>query len=294
MKRLTVAVSPCPNDMAIFGAWILGLMPDAPRADFVFLDVENLNEAALTGRFDIIKVSAAVGLALGRSCRILPAGAAFGLGVGPKLAVPAGAHTSRRPDTVVVPGLLTTAAGLLRAALADPDVAALPGIPWPDAAFLPVRYDLVAETAAAQGNAAALLIHETALVPERHGLRRILDLGRWWDARTGGLPLPLGCIAGRAACGDDVLHTVSRTIRTSLDTALARPQAVLPLIRAMAVEKDGGILDAHIKAYVNDLSRDMGQAGKKALAALAAMGKSPDAPLPVLGESWYRPVDESA
>jgi len=293
MKRMTVAVSPCPNDMAIFGAWILGLVPDAPRADFVFWDLENLNEAALAGRFDIIKVSAAVGLALGQSCRILPAGAAFGLGVGPKLAAPAGADAGLRPDTVIVPGLLTTAAMLLRAALADPAVAALPGIPAPDAAFVPVRYDLVAETAA-RGHAAALLIHETALVPERHGLRRILDLGRWWDEKTGGLPLPLGCIAGRTACGDDTLREAARTIRTSLDTALARPEAVLPLIRAMAIEKDGGVLDAHIKAYVNDLSRDMGPAGKKALSALAAMGKSPASPLPVLGESWYRPADESA
>jgi predicted solute-binding protein len=69
---------------------------------------------------------------------------------------------------------------------------------------------------------------------------------------------------------------------------------VLPLVAALAVEKDGGVVEAHIRAYVNELSRDMGGAGKKALEALAAIGKSPAAPLPVLGESWYRPGDESA
>ncbi|MDQ7831769.1 MAG: MqnA/MqnD/SBP family protein [Desulfovibrionaceae bacterium] len=285
MRRLTVAVSPCPNDTAIFGAWMLGRVPDAPPADFVFLDVENLNEAALSGRFDIIKVSAAVGLEVGETCRILPAGAAFGLCVGPKLAVPQGLAGDRRPDTVIVPGLLTTAARLLRAALADPAVAALPGIPGPDAAFLPVRYDRVAETAA-RGHAAALLIHETALAPQRHGLRTILDLGRWWDEKTGGLPVPLGVIVGRTRLGEKTLRAAARSIRRSLETALADPAAVLPLISALAVEKDGGVVTAHIKAYVNDLSRDMGASGEKALAALAAMGKCPASPLPVLGKSW--------
>lgn len=293
MKRLTVAVSPCPNDTTIFGAWMLGLAPDAPAADFVFLDVENLNEAARDGRFDVIKVSAAVGLAVTDTCRILPSGAAFGLGIGPKLAVPEGLSASRRPDTVVVPGLLTTAARLLRAALADPAVAAVPGMPGPDAAFVPARYDQVAATARDRG-AAALLIHETALAPERHGLRRILDLGRWWDDTTGGLPVPLGVIVGRKRLGDGTLRAVARTIAASLETALADPAAVAPLVSALAIEKDGGIVTAHIQAYVNDLSRDMGASGQKALETLAAMGKSPNAPLPALGESWYRPVDESA
>jgi 1,4-dihydroxy-6-naphthoate synthase len=293
MNRLTVAVSPCPNDTTIFGAWMLGLVPDAPPADFVFLDVENLNEAALSGRFDVVKVSAAVGLALGGTCRILPSGAAFGLGVGPKLAVPEGKGRDFRPAAVAVPGLLTTAALLLRAALADPAVASLSGMPGPDAAFVPVRYDRVAGTASDRGMA-GLLIHETALAPQRHGLRRILDLGRWWDEKTGGLPVPLGVIAGREKLGGELLSAVARTIRQSLDTALARPGAVAPLVSALAIEKDGGIVDAHIRAYVNDLSRDMGETGRKALETLAAMGKGPAAPLPVLGESWYRPVDESA
>ncbi|QLA17279.1 MqnA/MqnD/SBP family protein [Desulfolutivibrio sulfoxidireducens] len=285
MKRLTVAISPCPNDTAIFGAWMLGLLPQAPKASFVFLDVENLNEAALSGRFDVIKVSAAVGVSLGGSCRILPSGAAFGLGVGPKLAVPAGADPADRARRVAVPGLLTTAARLLRAALADPEVAARPGMPVSDAAFLPVRYDRVAGTATETG-CAALLIHETALAPERHGLKRILDLGQWWDRTTGGLPLPLGLIVGRENLGRDRLWAVARTIRESLEAALSRPEAVMPLIAAMAIEKDHGVVDAHIRAYVNELSRDMGETGRKALAALAGMGKTTPSPLPVLDESW--------
>lgn len=294
MKRLTVAISPCPNDTAIFGAWMLGLVPDAPQASFVFLDVENLNEAALADRYDVTKVSAAVGVLLAGSCRILPSGGAFGLNVGPKLAVPVGADPASVPRTVAVPGLLTTAALLLRAALADPEVAGQPGMPAPDAEFLPLRYDLAAGAAARGQAQAALLIHETALAPERHGLKKILDLGRWWNRTTGGLPLPLGLIVGREALGPDALRAVARTIRQSLETALARPEAVLPLISAMAVEKDRSVVDAHIRAYVNELSRDMGEAGRKALAALAGMGKSPASPLPVLEESWYSAADEPA
>ena len=278
---VTVAISPCPNDVCIFGGWILGMvgLPDL-RAAFAFEDVETLNEAALAGAFDVVKVSAAMAAPLAGTYAVLPAGAAFGFGAGPKLVVPQGYRG--RPTRVAVPGLRTTAATLLRAALAEPH--GRDDLPVPDAAFVPVRYDAIV-AAVRDGRAeAGLLIHETALAAADHGLRLLLDLGAWWQARVPASPVPLGVILAKRSLGEAHIAAVGKVVRESLLAARARPQAVAPLARLLAREKDEAVIAAHIEAYVGELSLAMGETGRLALAELeklASQGRfTADPPLP--------------
>ncbi|WP_461209691.1 1,4-dihydroxy-6-naphthoate synthase [Desulfocurvus sp. DL9XJH121] len=256
---LSVAISPCPNDSFIFAAWILGLAPEAARipARFTWADVEELNQAAEARRFDVVKLSAAAALGLTDSYEILPSGAAFGLGAGPKLV--ARPDAPARPRVVAVPGLRTTALAVLRAAMDEPFEAK------------PMLFsDIVAAVQAGRADA-GLLIHETALAPERHGLEIRLDLGAWWADATNGAPLPLGVIAARRDLPGDVRQGAARAIRASMEQARTAPESILPLVRILAQELDEAILAAHIEAYVNDLSLDMGGRGREALKHLEAM-----------------------
>ncbi len=275
---ITVAISPCPNDVVIFGAWLLGLvgLPDA-RAAFAFEDVETLNEAALAGRYDVVKVSAAMAAPLAETYDVLPSGAAFGFGAGPKLVV--ARDFSGRPGTVAVPGLRTTAATLLRAALAEDHGRA--DLPPPDATFVPVRYDAIV-AAVQDGRAqAGLLIHETALAAAGHGLRLVLDMGRWWQQRVPASPVPLGVILAKKSLGPARVAAVAEVLRASLAAARERPGEVAPLARLLAREKDRAVIEAHIAAYVGELSVEMGETGRLALAQLeklARHGRFPAAP----------------
>lgn len=279
---LSVAISPCPNDVVIFGAWILGRVGlPGTRATFAFEDVETLNEAALAGSHDIVKVSAAMAAPLAATYAVLPSGAAFGFGAGPKLVVKK--DFSGRPRTVAVPGLRTTAATLLRAALA-PDV---PDLPPPDAPFLPVRYDAIVDAVRSGQAEAGLLIHETALAAADHGLRLLLDLGQWWEGLLPGVPVPLGVILAKKSLGETRLAALGELLRQSLLTARATPELVAPLARLLAREKNEAVIKAHIKAYVGELSLCMGETGVRALsrlAKLADLAKSghfpPGSPLP--------------
>lgn len=278
---VSVAISPCPNDVVIFGGWILGLVGlPGQRAAFAFEDVETLNEAALAGTFDVIKVSAAMAAPLADTYAVLPAGAAFGFGAGPKLVVRQ--DFTGRPRSVAVPGLRTTAATLLRAALAEEGADA--ALPVPDAVFSPVRYDAIVD-AVREGRAeAGLLIHETALAAADHGLRRILDLGEWWQAREPVSPVPLGVILARKSLGEARLAAIDGVIRQSLLAAKAAPGDVAPLARLLAREKNEAVIRAHIAAYVGELSLRMGETGRRALSVLAdvaRLGRFPAAsPLP--------------
>ncbi|MDY7001409.1 MAG: MqnA/MqnD/SBP family protein, partial [Thermodesulfobacteriota bacterium] len=132
-------------------------------------------------------------------------------------------------------------------------------------------YDQVAGAVASGLADAGLLIHETALVPERHGLEVRLDLGRWWAGKTGGVPLPLGVIVASREFAPETSEQIGRTIRDSLAFARQNREAVWPLVRAHARELDDETLEKHIRAYVNDMSLDMGETGHEALSRLEEM-----------------------
>ena len=253
---LRVAVSPCPNDTFIFGAWILGLIPDLPDtcSRFFWKDVENLNTDAGAGVFDVVKVSAATALTLTDSHTILRSGGAFGLTDGPKLVVRSGFSGS--PRTIAVPGLQTTAMRVLKAALPEPFTP------------VPMQFDTIVPALLSGEVDGGLLIHETALVYDTYGLELSLDLGKWWKTQTQGKPLPLGCILARTTLGPDLIVRIEEQIRTSLEFARADSASIRPLLTSLAQELDDTTLDRHIAAYVNDFSLDFGPEGEEALRLL--------------------------
>ncbi|WP_035261711.1 1,4-dihydroxy-6-naphthoate synthase [Desulfonatronum lacustre] len=261
---LTVAVSPCPNDTFIFGAWVLGQCAPLPdrTASFIWEDVQVLNEAAVRREYDVIKVSAAQALELLDDYVLLPAGGAFSKVHGPKLVTSpptSSSSPSGAPRTIAVPGLGTTAAALLRRAWTEP------------VELIPVRYDRIVDMVLRGEVDAGLLIHESALLLDRYGLSCILDLGRWWDERTNGLPLPLGCILGRRTLGIETLEWITGRIQASLSHASHAPDSIWPLVRALAQEMDDEVLRTHIRTYVNHYSRDMDEEGARALEYLNGM-----------------------
>lgn len=253
MNPLSVAISPCPNDTFIFGAWVLGLSPAPAGRDsrFFWHDVQELNQGAFSGAWDVVKVSAATALRLRDTYAILPCGGAFGLEHGPKL-VTRGDFRGE-PRRIAVPGMDTTAMCVLNAALRG------------NFTPVPMIFHAIVDSVQAGEVDAGLLIHETALVYDRYGLALHTDLGRWWREETGGLPLPLGCIVAKRELGDGVHSALAEGIRASILHARSDRPSVMPFIAALARELDEATLAQHIAAYVNDFSLDMGPDGQAAL-----------------------------
>ena len=112
---VSLAFSPCPNDTFVFHALVHGLVPDAPRFDVTYADVDVTNTAATRGTFDLVKVSYAALPWLLDKYALLPCGGALGRGCGPLVVV---RDPERTPDlagrTVAVPGDRTTAYLLMR------------------------------------------------------------------------------------------------------------------------------------------------------------------------------------
>ncbi|PKN40731.1 MAG: hypothetical protein CVU60_14520 [Deltaproteobacteria bacterium HGW-Deltaproteobacteria-18] len=259
MIPLNVAISPCPNDSFIFGAWVLGLTDSPAGHDcrFFWHDVQELNQGALAEAWDVIKVSAATALRLSDTYTILPCGGAFGLEHGPKLVTRT--DFSGALHRIAVPGLDTTAALVLRAALGGNFIP------------VPMIFHAIVDAVCAGDVDAGLLIHETALIHDRYDLALRLDLGHWWREHTAALPLPLGCIVARNELGADVHTCVTESIRASILHARARQDSIMPFIASLSRELDAATLEQHIAAYVNEFSMDMGSDGLAALNTLQTL-----------------------
>lgn len=250
-----VAYSPCPNDTFVFHAWAHGLVPGAPPIDVTFADIDVTNTAAQRGEFDVVKVSYAALPWLLDEYALLPCGGALGRGCGP-LVLTRGDRDSVDGATVGVPGERSTAYVLLRLWAAGQRPARIEVVPF--AQIMPGvrdgRFD------------AGLVIHEARFTYPSYGLSALADLGAWWESDTG-LPIPLGAILARRSLDAAAL---SATIRASVEHAWADPSASADYVAAHADEMSPDVQAQHIALYVNEFTRDLGEAGYTAAEALLA------------------------
>jgi 1,4-dihydroxy-6-naphthoate synthase len=117
---------------------------------------------------------------------------------------------------------------------------------------------------------AGVLIHEGRFVYERYNLELVADLGLEWERRTS-LPLPLGSIVARRALDADVIATVERVLRRSIEYAFEHPELSRDFIKQHAQELDDTVIDSHIALFVNDYSLSLGEEGRRAIEQLTGL-----------------------
>ena len=223
-------------------------------------DIQTLNEWAVEGKLEVTALSAGAYPAVADRYVLLPHGASFGDGYGP--IVVAREELTRdelRAVEIVTPGALTTASRVLRLALGD-------GLRTRDLPFDEVLAEVV------DGRAeAGLVIHEGQLTYAESGLHKLLDLGIWWQEETG-LPLPLGVVVARRDL--DRLDDVSAVLREAIDAGLANREEALAYAAKFGRGIDDATADEFVAMYVNDLTLDMGERGRRAIALL--LGSEPE------------------
>jgi 1,4-dihydroxy-6-naphthoate synthase len=257
--NLSLGFSPCPNDCFMFDA-IVNRRVDLEGLTFStrMEDVEALNKAAFIGGVDVTKLSYHAYAYCADRYVLLDAGSALGRNCGPLL-------ISKRPVSreevaggdlkIAIPGKYTTANFLL-------------GLAFPAARDrTEVLFSEIEPAVLADRFDAGLIIHENRFTYEARGLRKIIDLGEFWEEETGA-PIPLGGIVVKRALPDDVKQRVNRVLRRSVEYAFAHRGDSLPFVREHAQEMSEEVMYRHIDLYVNDYSVDLGPEGRLAVEVL--------------------------
>src|SRR5438874_7341119 len=215
-QLIRVGHSPDPDDAFMFHALANGKIPTGNlRFVHELQDIETLNRRAMRGELEVSAVSIHAYAFLLDKYALLPSGCSMGDRYGPMV-------VARKPLSVAdlntariaVPGTMTTAFLTLR-----------PLIPG-GFTYEVLPFDQILNAVAEGRDDAGLIIHEGQLTFQNQGLHLVVDLGVWWQERTG-LPLPLGGNAVRRDLGTDTIRQISRLLKDSIRYSLNHRDAAL-------------------------------------------------------------------
>src|SRR6516225_10294697 len=288
-ETFTLGHSPDPDDAFMFYAIAKGKIDlRGYRFEHRLEDIQTLNDRARRGELHISAISIHAYAYVADKYALLPCGASMGDGYGPLVIRKQRNEATNRPlgrglpcappspnsraedcppypaaaigdqvreilgDCVVaVPGKMTSAFLALQLFLGEFN-------------FIVVPFDKIFDSVESGRVDAGLIIHEGQLTYAQSGFEKIADLGEWWKRQTK-LPLPLGGNVVRKDIPPAVRHDLSEIIRESIDYGLARRDEAVRHSLAYARDMSAKLTGQFIGMYVNEFTRDYGEAGRAAI-----------------------------
>ena len=255
-KVIRVAHSPDSDDAFMFYA-INQKKIDTKDYEFIDIlsDIETLNKEALKGTYEVSAISIHAFPYVADKYALLSSGASMGDNYGPMVV----AKEDIKPEDLInkkiaVPGTLTSAFLALSLYLGTNKFN-----------YEVINFDEIIPAVKEGKVDAGLIIHEGQLTYKDEGLKCIVDLGKWWYKKTDGLPLPLGGNVIRKDLGEKVMKEISEILRESIKYSLEHREEAVDYALKFARGMDKNKADKFIGMYVNDLTIDYGERGKKAI-----------------------------
>jgi len=260
VRTITVAHSPDSDDAFMFYALATEkVRVPGLRFEHTLCDIETLNRKALEGFYDVTAISFHAYPYLQEKYALLPSGGSVGEGYGPMVVSPrAISLDAMRQKLIAVPGTMTTAYLALK-------------LFAPQVRTEVVPFDQIIPQVLAGKYEAGLIIHEGQLTFAKSGLHKLLDLGQWWRETTT-LPLPLGGNAIRLDLGLELMRSVSKALKDSIQYALNHRPEALAYAMQFARDLDPDLADKFVSMYVNERTLDYGEDGRRAIIRLLEEG----------------------
>ena len=255
--KLTLGFSPCPNDTFIFDAMVHNRIDtEGLSFEVIMEDVEALNHRAFQKDLQVTKLSYHAFAHLVDSYALLESGSALGNGVGPLLITKNEAIKDKVNESIIaIPGKFTTANFLFSLA-------------YPDAKHKKEMVFHEIEGAVLSGEVdAGVIIHENRFTYQEKNLKKIIDLGEFWESTTN-MPIPLGGIVVRRDLSQAIQEKIQRVMQRSVRFAFENPKSSRGYVVANAQEMDELVMQRHIDLYVNSFTEALGQQGRAAVDAL--------------------------
>ena len=260
LKEITIGHSPDPDDAFMFYALTHGKLDTGGlKIKHHIAGIEELNHKAVEGEFEVTALSVhAYGYVMDKYA-LLKCGGSFGDGVGPIVVAKKKMEIGElADDRIAVPGTMTTAYLLLKLLLLN-------------FKFEVVPFDKIMDAVLNGEVDAGLLIHEGQITHKKHGLRKIVDLGEWWQEDMN-LPLPLGVNAVRSDLGQTAMRQIADLMRQSIEYALTHRDEAVAYAMKYGRGMDAGTTDKFIGMYVNKWTVEMGEDGRSAISKLLTRG----------------------
>lgn len=263
-KEITVAHSPDADDAFMFYALANNLLDTQGLTVHQELkDIQSLNKDAMNGKYEVSAISFAAYPYVQDKYKLMPVGASMGNNYGP-VVISKNKMTAEDLKTcsLAIPGEMTTAYLALRLFEDDLNYAKIQAVP----------FDQIVDVVREGKFDAGVIIHESQLTYEQEGVHKVVDLGEWWTTLTG-LPLPLGGNVVRKDLDEKTIALATKLMKETIEYSLAHREEALKYALQFARNLEGNteLADKFVGMYVNELTVDYGEAGRKALTKLFEM-----------------------
>ena len=259
--EISVGHTPDSDDAFMF----YGMFTDkVPSPDFtvnhVIEDIENLNLKATNPELDVTAVSV-------HACAYIPgytilrSGGSFGINYGPIV-------TAKKQMTIeelkkckiAIPGKMTSAFLLLQLMIGKFE-------------YVEMNFSDIPKAVESGEVDVGLVIHETQLSYEQEGNVKILDVGEWWDKKTGGLPVPLGINVMKTDLGMETIVKFDKYLQASIEFGIKNFDDALEYAMQYSRGKERTLIEKFVKMYVNQVTVNMGDPGEQSIRKLFEMAK---------------------
>jgi len=191
----------------------------------------------------------------------LRSGGSFGIGYGPIV-------TAKKQMTIdeikkckiAIPGKMTSAFLLLQLMIGKFD-------------YVEMNFSDIPEAVRNGKVDAGLVIHETQLSYEQEGNVKILDVGKWWDEKTNGLPVPLGINVMKTSLGMETIHKFDQYLQASIEYGLNNLDDAIDYAMQYSRGKPRELIEKFVKMYVNKITVNMGEKGEESIRRFFEMAK---------------------
>src|SRR4051812_12883962 len=273
MKEILLRLghSPDPDDAFMFYALAKEKFVTAPyRFEHVLQDIQTLNQRAMKGELEISAISIHAYPYVSDKYALMSCGSSMGDQYGPMVVTTRPMELGQlKGKKIAIPGVLTTAFLTLQLALGKGAFE-----------YEVVEFDQIPQYVKDGKADAGLIIHEGQLTYKSMGLHLVVDLGVWWQERTG-LPLPLGGNVIRRDLGRETIQEVTDLIRRSIQFSLDHRKEAVQYALQFGRDLNAELADQFVGMYVNHWTLDYGPRGREAITRLlkegAAAGIVPDA-----------------
>lgn len=256
LPEITIAHTPDADDAFMFYALTNEIIkPKGYKIKHVLTSIQDLNEAASIGKYDMSAISFAAYPHVVDLYQLMDCGACMGYKFGPILVSKKRiAEKQIIHKKIAVPGKLTTAYWLLK-------------IFCPAVKTEVISHHKIIDAVLSGEVDVGLIIDGNQMTFAQSGLHKILDLGEWWHERTK-LPLPLGGNIVKKDLPEAIIKDLTKIFRQSIQYALSnRKEAVKYAMRFAGSMSQREALK-FIGRYVNEFTLEYGHEGQLALVEL--------------------------
>jgi len=259
--NISVGHTPDSDDAFMFYAMFTNLVKSNEfTVTHIIEDIENLNKKAVNPVLDVTAVSVHA-CAFIPNYTILRSGGSFGIGYGPIVtAMKSMTIDELKNSKIAIPGKMTSAFLLLQLMIGKFD-------------YVEMNFSDIPKAVKTGDVDAGLVIHETQLSYEEEGVMKILDVGKWWDEKTGGLPVPLGINVMSNKFDSKTINKFDVYLQESIRYALDHKDDALKYAMQYSRGKSYELIEKFVLMYVNSVTVDMGESGEKSIKQLFKMAK---------------------